>query len=176
MSYRLQYASAAERQQILDYQNRMFVGLEVEHNANLGLKTLFVVDLRPADLILSMAQEHECSHVFFGANYSNPDHFTIQWSNMISKVCETLPASIDISPESINSFIQCGLDQIENLQVQIRLTVPHIQKLLNERTYIKLDDQKPRTNLDVRVIKLSEVFDQAQPTSWSSYHKDRYVE
>jgi len=176
MSYRLQYASATERAEIEKFQKRMFIGQEVEYNNNYGLKTLFVVGLRDANIILFQARELDCKHIFFGANYSNPGHFDSEWSKMINQVCLHLPATIDVSQESIESFVKCKLHLIENLSVQIRLTVPHIKQLLNDRTFVKLDDLQQRTNNDVRVIKLRSIYDNSKATEWKEYGNDQYCE
>jgi hypothetical protein len=176
MSYRLQTATAEQRQQILAYQSRMFVGYEVEHNANFGKKTLFVQGVRSARDILKLARQYECEHVFFGANYSNPQRFDAQWQAMINEVCEYFSATIDIEPQSIESFQEYGLHLITNLQVQIRLTIPKIDQMLNTRTYVKFDDIKPRSNLTVNVIELETIYKDSKQTYWSAYSLDQYIE
>jgi len=176
MSYRLQTATAEQRQQILAYQARMFVGIEVEHNANFGKKTLFVVGVRPATDIITAARQQDCEHVFFGANYSNPHRFDTQWQAMIYEVCEYFSATIDIEPDSIESFQEYDLDLITNLCAQIRLTVPHISRMLNARTYVKLDDIRPRTNTTVNVVELETIYKKSRATAWDAYDLDQYIE
>ena len=50
-----------------------FVGTEVEHTPMYGEQTLFVVGLHDGDLIAELAEEHNCHHIYFGANQSFPN-------------------------------------------------------------------------------------------------------
>ena len=49
---------------------RMFTGKEIEHTPAHGMQTLFVVGLMPFDAIISTAKQHNCEHIYFGANMS----------------------------------------------------------------------------------------------------------
>ena len=75
---------------------------------------------------------------------------------MIKTVCEQYVCSIDCELTAIDSFVKLGLNKLENLTVQLRVTVPHVAELTNSRTYIKIDDVKPRTNSGVFVTLLAD--------------------
>ena len=178
MSKRMQWASAYEIEQISLYlnKNKMFVGNEVEYNSNFGARTLFVQGIRGVDEILASAQEHKCQHVFFGANYTSPLRFTEQWARMIRGVCQHLNASIDCELGSVDSLVLFGLDQVERLDIQLRVTVPHAQRLAkNAKVHIKIDDIHPRTNAGVWTMLFANCT-QTGFTSWDAYADDKFVE
>jgi len=49
-----------------------FIGTEVEHSPAFAHKTLFVVGIQDASVILNMLKNNDCTHVYFGANQSFP--------------------------------------------------------------------------------------------------------
>lgn len=175
MSNRQMWATAEEQQQIQRFQNRMFVGNEVERNGNFNKRTLFVCGVRSVAEIINAAVANNCQHVFFGANYTAPSTFNTQWRDMIAGVCEQYVCSIDCELTAIDSFVKLGLNKLENLTVQLRVTVPHVAELVNSRTYIKIDDVKPRTNTGVYVSLLAN-YTQLGYTDWDAYSGDSYVE
>ena len=66
-----------------------FVGTEVEHTPAFGLRTLFVVGLHDPQIVLQEFNNHNCEHIYFGANQSFPpldinDNFGWRhWEDMI---------------------------------------------------------------------------------------------
>ena len=49
-----------------------FVGVEIERTPAYGMKTLFVVGEHDPYVILELARNHNCRHIYFGANQSFP--------------------------------------------------------------------------------------------------------
>lgn len=152
----------------------MFVGLEVEHNPRLGYKTLFVCGIRPKEIILKAAKDYDCLHIFFGANYSNPQQFDTDWHTMITAITPYYPCTIDCELTAIESVIELGLHNIENLHIQLRVNVPWLDKLQNNRVSIKIDDIIPHTNKGVFVTPLEDHLKGFN--DWSVYKQDFYIE
>lgn len=180
MSNRMQYASAADtaliKKHISQNTNKMFVGNEVEYNSNFGARTLFVQGIRSVDEILANVKLHKCQHVFFCANYTSPEKFTEQWAQMIHEVCQHVNATVDCETSAVASLVALGLDQVERLDIQLRVTVPHAQRLAkNPRVYIKIDDQLPRTGEGVWTMLFANCT-QTGFTSWRAYADDEFVE
>jgi hypothetical protein len=153
---------------------RMFTGIEVEHNPRLGLKTLFVCGIRSTEFILAMAKQHNCNHIFFGANYSNPKFFDQDWQSMIKEVVQYYPCTMDCELTAIQSVIDLDLHCLENLHIQLRVTVPNVDKLANHRVSIKIDDVIPHTNNGVYVTPLLDHLKGFN--DWSVYKQDVYIE
>ena len=49
-----------------------FIGREVEHSPAYAHKTLFVVGIQDAGVIINLVKNNNCTHVYFGANQSFP--------------------------------------------------------------------------------------------------------
>ena len=49
-----------------------FTGVEIEKTPAYGMKTLFVVGAHDPYVIMELAREHNCKHIYFGANQSFP--------------------------------------------------------------------------------------------------------
>jgi len=49
-----------------------FTGVEIEKTPAYGMKTLFVVDVHDPYVIIELARNHNCKHIYFGANQSFP--------------------------------------------------------------------------------------------------------
>jgi hypothetical protein len=45
-----------------------FVGTEIERTPAFGMKTLFVVDVHDPYIIMELARNNKCQHIYFGAN------------------------------------------------------------------------------------------------------------
>ena len=47
-----------------------FIGTEIERTPAHGMKTLFVVGVQDEQIIINLANDNGCSHIYFGANQS----------------------------------------------------------------------------------------------------------
>ena len=47
-----------------------FTGVEIEKTPAFGMKTLFVVGVQDPYVIMELAREYQCKHIYFGANQS----------------------------------------------------------------------------------------------------------
>ena len=50
----------------------LFTGIEIEKTPAYGMKTLFVVGVQNEQTIINLAKDHNCTHIYFGANQSFP--------------------------------------------------------------------------------------------------------
>lgn len=156
-----------------------FVGTEIEHTPAYNMKTLFVTGIQTYDDIKMHVDEHNCRHIFFGANHSfNPasaDEYSY-WNNMITGLLEEdYLCSLDIPLEHVNEFIDLGLCSYNNFIPQIRVPIPYIT-LWNYNTMIKLDDIGfNKSNPGVWTHSLHELMDRSKFTRWDEYRNDTII-
>jgi hypothetical protein len=159
----------------------MFVGREVEHSPAHGLRTLFVVGLQSATTILEKVREHDCEHVYFGANMSfdlknNDADGWRDWEQMITKVMESgFLATLDIGTDQLPGLLDGALIEDHRFIPMISVKVPYT-KLLNYNTTIKIDDIGfDQTNPGVWCWSLQDLMDRQRFTSWMEYKKDQPI-
>jgi hypothetical protein len=161
-----------------------FTGIEVEKTPAYGLKTLFVTGIHEPHEIQKHYDEHQCEHIFFGANHSfNPginfpsdaDEWT-PWENMIKafltagKLC-----SLDIPITLAEAFLESGLTEYENFIPQLRIPLPYA-KLWNYNTMLKIDDKDFKaSNPGVWCHSLHDLMDREKFTDWGKYGLDKVI-
>jgi hypothetical protein len=161
-----------------------FTGIEVEKTPAYGLKTLFVTGIHEPHEIQKHYDEHQCEHIFFGANHSfNPginfpsdaDKWT-PWENMIKafltagKLC-----SLDIPITLAEAFLESGLTEYENFIPQLRIPLPYA-KLWNYNTMLKIDDKDFKaSNPGVWCHSLHDLMDREKFTDWGKYGLDKVI-
>jgi hypothetical protein len=150
-----------------------FVGNEVEHTPAYGMKTLFVVGVHNDQVIVELAKNNGCTHIFFGANHSfNPKHNDYDdwklWEDMIIACLENdFLCSLDIPLSAVEQFNDGGLNEYNNFIPQIRVPIPYI-KLWNYNTMLKIDDKDFKaTNPGVWSHSLHTLMDRSKFTDWA---------
>jgi hypothetical protein len=158
-----------------------FVGTEVEHTPAFGMKTLFVVGVHNDQVIIELAKNNNCKHIFFGANHSfNPKHNDYddwkQWEDMVISCLESdFLCSLDIPLSAVEQFNDGGLNEYNNFIPQIRVPIPYI-KLWNYNTMLKIDDKDFKaTNPGVWSHSLHTLMDRSKFTDWAQYKNDEIV-
>jgi hypothetical protein len=158
-----------------------FVGTEVEHTPAFGMKTLFVVGVHNEQVIIELARNNNCKHIFFGANHSfNPKHNDYddwkQWEDMVISCLENdFLCSLDIPLSAVDQFNDGGLNEYNNFIPQIRVPIPYI-KLWNYNTMLKIDDKDFKaTNPGVWSHSLHTLMDRSKFTDWAQYKNDEIV-
>jgi len=158
-----------------------FVGTEVEHTPAFGMKTLFVVGVHNEQVIVELARNNNCKHIFFGANHSfNPKHNDYddwkQWEDMVISCLEhDFLCSLDIPLSAVEQFNDGGLNEYNNFIPQIRVPIPYI-KLWNYNTMLKIDDKDFKaTNPGVWSHSLHTLMDRSKFTDWAQYKNDEIV-
>ncbi len=160
-----------------------FIGTEVEHSPAHGMKTLFVVGVQEPIRVVALAQEHNCSHVYFGANQSfpnpavnNSDVWT-KWENMIG-ICLMHGAwcTLDLDVSSVEGLAESSLVEHDRFIPMISVKLPYI-KLLNYNATLKIDDRDfQATNPGVWCHSVHELQNRAVFTDWSKYSQDQVIE
>lgn len=201
MSYRAQWATDAELQEIKQFQNslaaknpmnrtyenivtntaKIFVGREVERTPYFGQQTLFVVGSPEdnVDLITTLAKTNNCQHIFFGANHSyEPETFeqAQTWKLAIAKLATEFNVSIDVGSSYIHYAASTGLNLIPNICIQFRLEIPNCDTY-NDLTMVKIDDRGFRySNPGIWTHKLTDLKTPTAFTNWQEYERDRIVQ
>jgi len=156
-----------------------FVGVEVEHTPALGRKTLFITGVHSVSKIKEKFIEHQCTHIFFGANHSfapvSADEW-IAWEDMISPFLkDEILCSLDIPVNLVNEFNETVFNEYDNFIPQIRVPIPYV-RLWNYNTTIKFDDVGFRqTNPGVWSVSLHSVLDRKHFTDWQQYNNDQII-
>ena len=159
-----------------------FVGREVEHSPAFGHKTLFVVGIQDASVIVNMVMNNNCSHVYFGANQSFPNPETDdgdtwrEWEGMITKCLQQgLLCTLDLDVKSAEGLVESALIEYNNFIPMISVKLPYLQ-LLGYNAIIKLDDKDfAATNPGVWCHQLHDLKDRKVFTDWSKYTQDEVI-
>lgn len=162
-----------------------FVGDEVEKTPAFGMKTLFVVGVHAADIVLKHFIEHDCEHIFFGANHSFAPSLNLpddeyqwqEWEQMIKPFLKQHRwCSLDIPFSHIGEFLHSTLNEHHCFIPQIRVPIPYARSW-NYNTMVKIDDVDFRsTNPGVWCHSLQKLTDQDNFTNWSQYGLDTIIE
>jgi hypothetical protein len=163
-------------------QVNFFVGREVEHSPAFGHKTLFVVGVQDASVIINMVMNNNCSHVYFGANQSFPNPETNdgdtwrEWEGMITECLQRgLLCTLDLDVKSAEGLAEGCLIEYNNFIPMISVKLPYLQ-LLGYNATIKLDDKDfAATNPGVWCHQLHDLKDRKKFTDWSKYTQDEVI-
>jgi len=159
-----------------------FIGKEVEHSSAFGHKTLFVVGLQNEQIVLSLAKNNNCTHIYFGANQSFPNPAFDDapawggWEDMIQACLKAgLLCTLDLDVSSVEGLVESGLVDYNNFIPMISVKLPYIQ-LLGYNATIKLDDKDfAKTNPGVWCHSLHDLKDRKKFTDWSKYTQDEVI-
>lgn len=159
-----------------------FVGREVEHSPAFGHKTLFVVGIQDASVIVNLVRQNNCSHVYFGANQSFPNPEVNdgdtwrEWEGMITECLQQgLLCTLDLDVKSAEGLVEGCLIEYNNFIPMISVKLPYLQ-LLGYNATIKLDDKDfAATNPGVWCHQLHELRDRKVFTDWSKYTQDEVI-
>ena len=159
-----------------------FIGREVEHSPAFGHRTLFVVGIQDASVILDMVKQSNCTHIYFGANQSfpNPDindgDAWQPWETMITDCLQRgFLCTLDLDVSSAEGLVESGLVEYNNFIPMISVKLPYLQ-MLGYNAIIKLDDKDfAATNPGVWCHSLHDLKDRTKFTDWSKYTQDEVI-
>jgi hypothetical protein len=161
-----------------------FTGIEIEHTPAHGMKTLFVAGQHDPYVIMELARNHHCQHIYFGANQSFPklqfndaDQWRL-WENMIY-VCldadDDFWCTLDLDLAQVEGLLESGLTEKRQFIPQISVKLPYLQQLGYNAT-IKIDDKDFKaTNPGVWCHNLHDLLGRDKFTSWDQYGKDEII-
>jgi hypothetical protein len=159
-----------------------FIGTEIEKTPAYGKKTLFVVGVHDDQIITTMAQNNDCTHIYFGANQSfktngvNDTENWRLWEDMIYVCLEQgYWCTLDLDVSEVEGLLESGLVEKQQFIPQISVKLPYLQQLGYNAT-IKIDDKGFKaTNPGVWCHNLHDLLDRNKFTSWDQYSKDEII-
>jgi len=159
-----------------------FIGIEIEKTPAYGKKTLFVVGVHDDQIITTMAQNNDCTHIYFGANQSfktdgiNDAQNWRMWEDMIYVCLEQgYWCTLDLDVSEVEGLLESGLIEKQQFIPQISVKLPYLQQLGYNAT-IKIDDKDFKaTNPGVWCHNLHDLLGRDKFTSWDQYGKDEII-
>lgn len=161
-----------------------FTGVEIEHTPAYNLKTLFVVGVKAPEEITAIATQHECDHVYFGANQSFDGNNIGEWVRQIEHVLRlgfwaTLDFDVKFANCSTNHTPPAWFQQLNTFDQfipQISVKIPNLT-IYNKNATIKIDDiDFNATNSGVWCHSLTELKSDQVFTEWKEYGNDQIIE
>jgi hypothetical protein len=159
-----------------------FIGTEIEKTPAYGMKTLFVVGVHDDQIITTMAQNNDCTHIYFGANQSfktdgvNDAENWRMWEDMIYVCLEQgYWCTLDLDVREVEGLLESGLVEKQQFIPQISVKLPYLQQL-GYNASIKIDDKDFKaTNPGVWCHNLHDLLGRDRFTSWDQYGKDEII-
>lgn len=122
---------------------RFFVDRAVESSELRGHYTLFVVGIQPVQEILVNAFNHECTHIYLGANQSFEmltEQDQVEWGIMLKDLLDNnIMVTLDYDVAYHSDVLAMGLHKYENFVPMVSVKLPHVREM-NQNTVIKIDD------------------------------------
>jgi len=159
-----------------------FVGVEIERTPAYGMRTLFVVGIQKVEEIISLAELHNCRHIYFGANQSSPTLQTDDadawrpWERMIDQCLDAdLWCTLDFDVSVVQGVLEMPVIGHRRFIPQISVKLPYLQQLGYNAT-IKLDDiDFEHSNPGVWCHRLRDLTTTESFTDWDQYGKDEII-
>ena len=173
-----------------DYKDReddniqFFTGVEIERTPAHGMKTLFVVGVQDPYIVMELARNNNCKHIYFGANQSfhtkgiNDSESWRPWEDMIY-VCldaeDGFWCTLDFDVRETEGLLESGLTEKRRFIPQISVKLPYINQLGYNAT-LKIDDKDfSATNPGVWCHNLQDLMSRDRFTDWDQYGKDEII-
>ena len=161
-----------------------FTGVEIEKTPAYGMKTLFVVGVHDPYIIMHMARDNKCQHIYFGANQSfktngvNDIETWRPWEDMIFACLESHDGfwcTLDFDVSETEGLLESGLTENRRFIPQISVKLPYLQQLGYNAT-LKIDDKDfCATNPGVWCHNLQDLLGRDRFTDWDQYGKDEII-
>ena len=159
-----------------------FTGTEIERTPAFGMKTLFVVGVHNEQVVVELAKEHNCTHIYFGANQSfqtngvNDIETWRPWEDMIQGCLDAdFWCTLDFDVKETEGLLESGLTEYRRFIPQISVKLPYLTQLGYNAT-IKIDDKDfEASNPGVWCIPIGAVTQRKYFTNWDEYGKDEII-
>jgi len=159
-----------------------FTGTEVEHTVAFGKKTLFVQGHPDPEKIIEIANEHNISHIYLGANHSVQTYTNSfpknDWNNTITLLlAEDFWVSFDYEAHLHKTFLNIIKPEVWSSNKFIPLLSVHIPdvKTINPNLIVKIADAEFKgSNKGVWCMNVHDVTKE-KFTPWSHYEKDETI-
>lgn len=157
-----------------------FVGIEIEKTQAYGMKTLFVVGLQDPNEIRKKAKEHDCHHIFFGANHSfdiSDSDELMQWKTMITNFLDDgYWCSLDFEIHQNENVLEMCLSE-SNLFIPIIGLRVKSWRSHGYHAVLKLSDiDFNASNEGVWCHRIHDLMTKDSFTSWDEYNKDKKID
>jgi hypothetical protein len=160
-----------------------FIGTEVEHTPAFGRRTLFVVGVQDAQIVLQEANNNKIEHIYFGANQSFPAldindvNNWAEWEYMVKTALEAgWLCTLDLDVQQAEGLLESSLVEFNNFIPMISVKIPYIKQYGYNAT-IKIDDKDfAATNPGVWCHSLHNLQKREVFTDWSKYTKDEVIQ
>ncbi len=161
-----------------------FTGVEIEKTPAYGMKTLFVVGVHDPYIVMELARNNNCEHIYFGANQSfctngvNDIDTWRPWEDMIY-VCldaeDGFWCTLDFDVRETEGLLESGLTEKRRFIPQISVKLPYLNQLGYNAT-LKIDDKDfNATNPGVWCHNLQDLLGRDKFTNWDQYGKDEII-
>jgi len=159
-----------------------FVGTEIERTPAFGMRTLFVVGAHDEQIIISLAKNNNCKHIYFGANQSfrtngvNDIDGWRPWEDMIKGCLDAgYWCTLDFDVSEVEGLLEIGLTEQRIFIPQISVKLPYLTQLGYNAT-IKIDDKDfDATNPGVWCVPIGAVTQRKYFTNWDEYANDEII-
>jgi len=159
-----------------------FIGTEIERTPAFGMRTLFVVGTHDEQVIVSLAKNNDCTHIYFGANQSFPKLDTNDsigwrpWEDMIRGCLDAgYWCTLDFDVAQVEGLLESGLTENRRFIPQVSVKMPYLTQLGYNAT-IKIDDKGfEATNPGVWCIPIGAVTQRKYFTNWDEYGNDEVI-
>jgi hypothetical protein len=154
-----------------------FVGPEVETSAAFSKKTLFVVGVRGIQQMIDLAREHNCPHIYLGANRSFQNNKL--WAEIVPALLdEGFWVTLDY-PASAQQFVVDTLPgkyaAHPHFIPMVSCIVPYVETF-SKNLVLKVDDTDFQgTNTGVWCIPQHDLLDRNRFTPWVDYGNDEVI-
>jgi len=171
------YADGVESNEVT-----FFIGTEVERTPAFGMRTLFVVGVHDEQIIINLAKNNNCTHIYFGANQSfhtNGVNDISNWRPWEDMICGCLDAgywcTLDFDVSETEGLLESMLVEYRKFIPQISVKLPYLQQLGYNAT-IKIDDIGFEvSNPGVWCVPIGAVTQRKYFTNWDEYTKDEII-
>ena len=156
-----------------------YVGVNVEKTLAYGQTTLFLQEMRPAKLVIDIARDRECTHIYIGANGTFKPKDNSEWSEYDALVDSLTDAGFLVTMEhnltqSAWFLESCFADNNMVIPV-ITVEIPYISQYGNN-SCIKITDKSfGETNPGVWVHSYNDITKTDAFTHWSQYNEDKPI-
>ena len=153
-----------------------YTGINVEKTPAFGKKTLYVMKKRPAKMIIDIARDRECTHIYFGAQGSFKPAYPKQWAEYELLVNDLTSAGFFVTVEHDIKYSEDFLDSefVENNMCipVLSITVPYLEQYRYNGCVKFNDSGFDKTNAGVWVHSLHSITATSAFTHWADYKDD----
>jgi hypothetical protein len=153
-----------------------YTGVNVERTLAYGMKTLFLNEMRPAKMVIDIAKDRECEHIYIGANKTFKPTLKKHWDEYELLVSDLTTAGFLVTVEhdltQAKDFLDGGFVENNMVIPVLSVCIPYIEQYRNNAC-LKISDQGfDSTNPGVWVHSYNDMTKTEAFTHWRDYKED----